>query len=298
LAINIINSINTFGAAIRSGTQALDAFVSMTPIRAISNIRSATASFDNIISGTRDGLRNLGTATRMSQNALQGVTSGANPAAPERVIASIRNSNAVADAATGDWRVSLRVPTEIQGGYVLEPLITQTTGRMVFPFNPVVLISQRANYDAIAPTHTNYQFHAYQNSQIDDITITGDFYVENENDARYWIACIHFLRTMTKMFYGNGPRVGAPPPLSRLNGYGKYVLNNIPVLITNFTVDLQSNVDYIPCTIVQGEEPNYVPTHSTVSVTCTPNYARRSHSKFNLKEFANGVFVGGDEGFS
>jgi len=298
LAINIIGAITNFSTGIQAGARALDAFVSSTPIRAITNARSATAAIDNIISGTRDGLKNLGTASRMSQNALQGVNAGANPARPDQIIASVRNGNAIADAAEGDWRVSLKVPDQISGGYVLDPLVTQTGGRMVFPFNPVVLLSQRANYDSIAVTHTNYPFHAYQNSQVDDITITGDFYVENDSDARYWIASIHFLRTITKMFYGNGSNVGAPPPLSRLNGYGKYVLNNIPVLITNFTVDLQSNVDYVPCTIVNGEEPNYVPTHSTISVTCTPNYARRSHSQFSLKDFADGAFVNGPEGFS
>ena len=31
----------------------------------------------------------------------------------------------------------------------------------------------------------------------------------------------------------------------KLNGYGDYVFNNVPVVITTFTVDMPSEVDYI-----------------------------------------------------
>lgn len=225
-------------------------------------------------------------------------------------------------SATQDWRVSLAVPDVIQGGPVLSPL-ANTSNRMIFPFTPTIVYSHTANYNALSPTHSNYQFYAYQNSQIDQIQLTGEFYSENEADARYWIACVHFLRTMTKMFYGAGEYLGNPPPLSRLNGYGKHVLNDIPVLITQFTVDLPSDVDYIPCSVQEGgsdsalaaaasfggsvsggefgsgptSEINYVPTQSTITVSVVPNYARASQSKFNLKTFANGGFVGKEQGF-
>lgn len=265
----------------------------------------------------------LGSAKRMASNAIQGVSEGAAPQRTKRVEATVAPNVSTVDSVINDWRVSLTVPPQIAGGPVLEPLsntreINPTTGagqtslggigitgnasnsvsgRMIFPFTPVIMMSQRANYQTVDVIHANYPFQAYQNSQIDDITITGDFYVENEQDARYWIACVHFLRSMTKMFYGNGSNLGSPPPMSRLNGYGKHVLNDIPVVISNFTVDLQSEVDYIPCTVPGAAEPDYVPTYSTIMVVCTPNYARRSHAKFNLREFANGSNVGGPEGF-
>ena len=132
-------------------------------------------------------------------------------------------------------------------------------------------------------------------STVNDITITGEFFVENDSDAEYWVAVVHFLRTMTKSFYGRSANLGNPPLMTRLNGYGKHVLNDIPVLIANFTVDLPSDVDYIPCSV--GGEKNYVPTQSTITVTVSPNYARASHSRFSLESFANGSFVGKPEGF-
>lgn len=220
---------------------------------------------------------------------ISGLESGSNPPQTTPVLAQATTDRIV------DWRVALTVPTDIRGGTVLQPLVSSTEGRMIFPFTPTIILGHSANYSTIDLTHTNYPFYAYKNSQVDQITITGDFFNENAEDARYWIACIHFLRTMTKMFYGNGENIGKPPPISRLNGYGKHVFNNVPVLVTNFTTDLSSDVDYISCEV--DGEVNYAPTQSTITVNLTPNYARVSHAKFNLKEFANGGFAGRNEGF-
>lgn len=255
--------------------------------------KSKVNQIDQIINGGAGALDDIGSATRMIGNALQGVFGGASPEGK-----TIREAVAADDISArsgskqpGDWRVSLEVPAPIDGGQVLRPL----NGRMIFPFNPVILLSHSANYSQISPTHTNYPFYAYQNSQVQEITITGEFYVETAQDASYWVACVHFLRTMTKMFYGEGDLQGNPPLVTRLNGYGKHVLNNIPVLLTTFSIDMPADVDYIP-TEINGEI-NYVPTQSQISVSCAPNYARRTHSKFNLKQFADGNFVGGREGF-
>jgi hypothetical protein len=215
--------------------------------------------------------------------------------------AIISADRSVSDAS--DWRVSISVPDVLLAeGDILAPLressgssAFNTGNRMIFPFNPAVLLGHSANYSQIQPTHTNYPYNAYETSQVDAITITGEFYQENENDAKYWIACLHFLRSATKMFYGNSEPLGNPPVVCRLNGYGKHVLNNIPVVITNFTTDLPVDVDYIECEI--NGLINYVPTQSTITVTLQPQYARRSQSGFSLNQYAGGGHIDGDEGF-
>lgn len=260
------------------------------------------ASIVDSLLGNSSKLDDVGKAFRSVGNAAQGVYIGANPEDTGVTPAIAREdmvSNRTDTSQAGDWRVSLSIPTEIADSPIFASFMGEggTGGRMVFPFNPVIMLGHSAAYSTISPTHTNYPFHAYQNSSIDNITITGDFYNENEADALYWVGCVHFLRTMTKMFYGSGPNVGNPPLVTHLNGYGKYVLNDIPVLITNFTVDLPADVDYIPVIAPGDPAPNYVPTQSQISVTCTPNYARRAVSRFDLKKFADGGFVGGSEGF-
>ena len=103
------------------------------------------------------------------------------------------------------------------------------------------------------PVHTNYPFYAYENSRVDQMTITAHFYVQNEIEARYWVAAVHYLRSMTKMSYGLSPNKGAPPPVVRLNGYGDYTFKDVPVIITNFTFDLKEDVDYISTRLTAEE---------------------------------------------
>jgi len=233
----------------------------------------------------------VGTANRMAQNADQGVGPDATPQTKSLVTARV-GENAREDEIH-DWRVSLSVPKQIAEASVLQPLTE--AGKLIFPFNPTILLGHSASYAAVQPTHTNHPFYAYENSIIDNITITGEFVQESERDAKYWVAALHYLRTMTKMFYGNSVPLGNPPLIARLNGYGPHVLNNIPVVITNFTTDMPQDVDYIECEV--NGEINYVPMQGIFTVTCQPQYARRSHARFSLNEYANGQHIGSPEGW-
>lgn len=239
--------------------------------------------------GTYDAA-GTGQAQRMQQNSVDGVGPEAAPVRTQTTTARI-GPNA-RENESHDWRVSLSVPTQLTGN-IFAPFADSK--KLIFPFNPTILIGHTANYGAIQPVHTNHPFYAYENSQIDNITITGEFIQENERDAKYWIACLHYFRTMTKMFYGESDPVGNPPLVARLNGYGKHVLNNIPVVITNFTTDMPQDVDYIECEI--NGEINYVPTQGMFTVTVQPQYARRAHSRFSLNDYINGNHVGAEEGF-
>lgn len=201
-----------------------------------------------------------------------------------------------------DWRVKLGLPGSIASGTLLEPLI-ETQG-LVFPYTPTIIIQHTANYNALQPVHSNYPYYNYQNSQIEDMVITGDFFVENAVDARYWIAMVHYLRSVTKMAYGETaePLKGSPPPIVRLNGYGEYVFPNVPVVVKNFTIDLPADVDYIKTqatgtvteeTIGQySGKVGWVPTQSLVSVTVSPIYSRAKTAQFNLNTFINGGYLG------
>lgn len=259
------------------------------------NVRNTLGTIDNLINGDNGSVEDVGKTIRMAGNAAQNITQGAAPPAKKETQAVISSNIKNQNNSVYDWRVSLTVPNQIMQGSVLETL-GETDNKMIFPFNPTILLSHSANYATIQPTHTNYVQHAYESSQVDNITITGEFFQENEADARYWVACLHYLRTMTKMFYGSSSdNLGNPPLIARLNGYGKHVLNNIPVVITNFTTDIPADVDYISCTV--GGEINYIPMQSVLTVTCAPNYARRSHARFSLQDYASGRHINGQEGF-
>lgn len=201
----------------------------------------------------------------------------------------------VVSADENDWRVRLTVPKQFSSSPVLAPL-KDTGGSFVFPFTPNVILQHSASYSSLEPVHNNYPFPVYEKSQIDDIQIIGDFYVENSADAEYWIAAMHFLRSMTKMSYGETSNQGSPPPITRLNGYGDYVFKDVPVLITYFTVNFDPEVNYIKAEIPGAAGATWAPSYSNITVNLKPVYSRNTVRTFSLDKFVNGDFILDSEG--
>jgi len=167
----------------------------------------------------------------------------------------------------------------------------KATGGLVWPYLPNITLVSKANYTQIDPIHNIQPFQSYKNSQVEDIQIAGDFSVENDADAEYWIQATSFLRTATKMFFGRGPNLGSPPVICNLTGYGARVFNSVPVVIKSFSIDFKEDVNYIR---YQGREQTatWVPTLSTISVTVAPIYDRTRLRKFSLQDYAKGRAVG------
>lgn len=198
-----------------------------------------------------------------------------------------------------DWRVSISIPPVIRelNSSLINPLV-ESGERMIFPFTPSVIFSHSASYSSMQPVHTNYPFYNYQNSAVDAITVSGDFFIETNDDAEYWVAAVTFLRTLTKMFYGdNGADTGNPPPIVKFNGYGEYVFKNVPCVVTSFNVDLPQDVDYIKTNIgseagsPDGSPGTWVPAQSLMAVTLQPIYSRTHVEQFSLNDFVNGNLI-------
>ena len=199
---------------------------------------------------------------------------------------------------------------------VLSPLASE--GGVIFPLTPSIIIQHAATYNPMSLTHSNYNFYSYAHSEIPSFTVTGEFPVQNSEDAQYWVAMLHFFRSVTKMFFGgaNDSLKGNPPPILQLNGYGSYVFNNVPVVVTNFNVDMRADVDYI-CTTQQGnagdaeyttygdkqtiitnpdKNSTWAPALSTVTLQLQPVYSKESIKKFNMRDFVNGRLSGRSNG--
>jgi len=145
-----------------------------------------------------------------------------------------------------DWRVRLSMSSwsSFRSSPVLKPL--KDAGGLIFPYTPKISISSSANYSAISGiVHSNYAFQAYKSSEPGTISINAPMYVEDPEQGLYWIAMVHYLRSLTKMFSGADPKAGNPPPVIMLNGYGNYVFKNVPVVVKKMSVDLAQDVDYI-----------------------------------------------------
>jgi len=214
-----------------------------------------------------------------------------------------------------DWRVRLQIPqsgTEIfqsilENNKLMEPL--RESRGMFWPLTPTMTIQHSANYNAMDQVHSNYPHQAYQNSQVDSINIIGEFPVQNADDAKHWVATVNFLRTITKMYFGQEDQrsqglKGNPPPILHLSGYGDHMYNKVPVVVNTFNLELRQNIDYISTKQSEvyrtnvtdfdadASDQTWAPTLSNISVLVTPVYSRDSIKNFSLSKFARGELSG------
>ncbi len=232
-------------------------------------------------------------------------------------------------AAEKDWRVKLSLPPAASGFYRDSPVMAPlaATDGLTFPVTPTIILQQSANYVPQEVVHANYPYYAYNNSRVDAMSIIGNFPVQTSNEGKYWIAALHFLRSVSKMFYGPGESQGNPPQILRLNGYGEHIFKDVPVIVEQVTVELRESVDYISVThkasgvdrnagvserikrsavgpagmtigetvssgVAGGGTVTRVPTDSVFTVLVQPVYSRKKiKDKFNLKDFANGTLA-------
>ena len=220
---------------------------------------------------------------RLSSNGL--VAGGGTPAPPPTIIATSTNPN--------DWRVRVSVASgllyTVESVGVMAPL--QSTNGVIFPYTPSITVAHTATYSPQKFTHSNYSAQAYENSEVQAITISGDFTVQNVTEGAYLLACIYFFRAATKMFFGSSNHPGNPPPMVFLDGYGSHYFPHVPCVITQFQHTLSPDVDYIAIPV--DSDFTRLPVTSSISITLQPVYSKNNIAKFNLDDFASGKLVKG-----
>lgn len=161
-------------------------------------------------------------------------------------------------------------------------------GGIYFPVTPSIKQDAKANWTASSLQHNNYQVYSFANGDVGTISVTGQFPVQSQQEAYYYVATLTALRAITKMQTGNDSVPGAPPPVCRFNAYGTDIYENVPVVVGGFSVDLPADVDYITGFSFNGIE-NKVPTLSSISLTLIPVYSRAEMGRYGVDAFINGT---------
>ena len=222
----------------------------------ISNVQNAVGAVSsavNVASNLGSALSNIGSADSFS-SALRSLNLPAAGEAVGDIMGAVASFGG--DANANDWRVRLSLANWVsfKSSPVLQPL--KDAGGLIFPYTPTINIASGAKYSPIDTTHTNYTMQAFRNSDPGTISITAPMFVEDAQQGLYWIAMVHYLRSLTKMFAGSDPKAGNPPPIVMLNGYGNYVFKNVPVVVKEFKTSLDKDCDYIGVDVVGSAAAN------------------------------------------
>ena len=149
----------------------------------------------------------------------------------------------------GDWRARLQLAPSADYLYkaaqpgILGPL-TETDG-VVFPYTPTIETMYHAAYAETQLTHSNWKGYHYTGSHPGTIVLTATFTAQDNKEAEYLLAALHFFRAATKMFYGQDYERGTPPPVLFLSAFGEYQYNRVPVVIQDFTSSMPPDVHYV-----------------------------------------------------
>lgn len=171
--------------------------------------------------------------------------------------------------------------------------ILKDTNGLVFPYTPTINVSQGVDYENVRLVHTNMDVLAYSRTPSVEINITAKFSVQSAWEGRYAIAALHFLRTVSKMDFGEkaGAKAGTPPPMLLLSGYGTYMFNDLRVVLKNHSYTFDENVDGVAFALPGGASvrlPSLFSVQVTLVTQRTP-YAMRK--EFSLDEFRTGMLL-------
>ena len=203
------------------------------------------------------------TNARLETSGLLPGGNNSSPAAdPSVAFQSATGPIGAASPTYNDWRVRISLadgadifykdPTGTNG--LMSPLIA--TNGVIFPYTPTISVTHSANYSPTTPTHSNYPIQFYNNSEVQDISITGDFSVQSVDEGQYLMAAVYFFRAASKMFFGSGKHAGNPPPIVFLDGYGSHYFPHVPCVISSFQHTLSNEVDYIEVPITSTNIQN------------------------------------------
>jgi hypothetical protein len=145
--------------------------------------------------------------------------------------------------------------------------------KLDFPYTPQIEYGQEVKYDSYGMSHTNYQTYGYGRTENPSINLTCKFSAHTSEHFNLSAYALRFLRTYTKMNYGRtDPLRGLPPRILRFFAYGNQVFDNVPVVISKFSMTFPEDVDYVKGKIdpnsdiykeIESVRKNNVPTNVT-----------------------------------
>lgn len=198
-----------------------------------------------------------------------------------------------------DWRARLRPKNggieqfyqekDDPQNYLLRPI--KESGGLVWQYTPTIFMSATTEYSQSLMQGMNYPINTFVNSRPPDIPVTADFTANDIYEARYLLAVMTFLRICTKAQFGDPAvakgKAGTPPPVMLFEYLGDHGFNKVPVVVTNYSMQLPNDVDYVPVEV--AGTITYVPTSTNITITLQPTYTpNKLRTRFDLDSVTSG----------
>ena len=200
--------------------------------------------------------------------------------------------------------------------------VLKGTQGVVFPYTPTLTYAHKADYQKMSPVHSNTDYYIYTNTPAVTIQLQGQFSAQNDAEAAYLLAAMHFFRTATKMHFGAGGLTtdsglstndaGLAPPVLTLSGYGNMMFNSLNCVLTDFSMEMPANVDYLAISVTNNTQTSsngsgqnnanaataWVPALTTFNLTLAIQQTpAKQRTEFNFGSFASGSLLINNKGW-
>lgn len=159
-----------------------------------------------------------------------------------------------------------------------------------FPYTPTISSIINTNYSVAQTTHSNYQQAFFESGANANFSVTAPIIIENEEQGRHILKALNFFRGSMKMRFGKQDEDrGLPPPVLRFTAHGVYT--NVPVLLTDFTYNLDSDMSYIE--VEDFGDTVRLPVQSTFVFSLITTYSPKNvRENFTLDKYLSGSLKG------
>ncbi len=174
------------------------------------------------------------------------------------------------------------------GGTTSTPVGPRITGKtFYFPYTPTITNVNSTSYSSYDMTHSNFQQKAFDMSTNSVFSVTAPMIARNTDEAQSILSGVDFFRAAMKMGFGKtDPYAGLPPVVLQFYAYGIY--DAVPVVITDFTWNLDDSIDYVD--FKNGNKSVRIPTTSTFVLSLQTTYgAKKVRNEFSLAAYASGA---------
>ena len=209
----------------------------------------------------------------------------------------VQNAGATNTTSTDDRvRLTALNPADVYVNSAIMKILNETNG-VIFPYTPTITFTQAVNYMDLQLVHSNTDYAAYTRTPSVSLSVSGKFTVQNSREGEYVLACLHFLRTVSKSFFGqtDPERAGLPPPVLVFSGYGNCMFNKLNVILKSHSYTFDDSVDMVKVNVSSGTAklPAMFTVQCDLTVVQTP---ARMREQFNFKKFASGELLSSTAG--
>lgn len=167
---------------------------------------------------------------------------------------------------------------------------------LVFPYTPSINFGHTAEYKDYDIVQSNYNINTFIRSRPSNITLEAPFTAQTNQEAKYMLAAMHFFRANTKMYFGAQDsasnetklRSGTPPPVLNFSFMGKFMFENVPVVIETFSMVIDSSTHYVEVPEFNTQVPVYAVMNLVLNINYNPDNIRK---QFDMDQFREGKFL-------